>query len=71
MGFIEVWDKDVGSDEHIGGGQFSITEIMGKPESIINVEISHKGKRAGSVQLKCKFSPDQQWVKKQVIQQQP
>jgi len=39
MGFVEIWDKDLGKDDHIGGGQFSINEIMAKPECIINVNL--------------------------------
>jgi len=37
MGQVEIWDKDIGNDDHIGGGSFSISDIMGKPECIIDV----------------------------------
>jgi hypothetical protein len=55
---VTIKDEDLRKDDHVGSGNFSITDIMNKPEQIIQVGIQHKGKSAGTVQLKVKFSPD-------------
>jgi hypothetical protein len=58
MGHVSLWDDDIGADDHIGDGSFSITDMMQKPEHICRVTLTYKGKPAGTVDLKCKYCPD-------------